>query len=261
MTAKERWYFFLNALNPAFIWRQASVALRFSLRPCPDEFPAEGRYRALVSLLALLVALKCVQILVIVIRVFSEDYGIMSPLENTLNRETDGWPWWQLMLAAGMMGPILEEIAFRAHLRFSRMMFSLSAAIAVYYMLTQAIYGVRTHDLETGFAVRLAGAATVGIGCYLLFRSFPKLEAGVRNFWRRQFKWVFWGVAIAFGAAHLSRYDIGPEHLIFIPLIILPQVFSALFYGFARMKYGLAHSMGMHVFANMFAAAVSVLAK
>lgn len=250
LNSKPHWAYFLNALNPIFIWRQLRMAGTFVLAPDPAGAPSFNIYRSIVAALALLIGLKLVQVLVIIIRVYSQDYGWMPEFNNAVERETQNWPWWQMVLAAGLIGPLLEELAFRAHLRFSRVLFSLSIGAATYYVLTQAVYGLRTHDLETAVGIRIGGTLLVGVLGFLALRSIPAIERGLAAVWRAQFRWIFWVVAIAFGLAHLGRYDLHWEHLPFVPIIILPQVLSALIYGVVRMRFGLSYSIGIHAFAN-----------
>lgn len=245
-------FFFLNVLNPAFIWRQLRIAFAFVLKPETTLTPNFGIYRNIVVLLALLIGLKFVQVIAIVIRVYSQDYGLMPALTNAVEQESFNWQWWQWLLAAGLIGPILEELAFRAHMRFSRILFSLSMGAAVYYILTQAVYGVRTHDLDTGLLVRVGGALGAGIICFVTFKLLPELESILAKFWGSQFPRIFWITALIFGLVHLGRYDLQWVHLPYIPLIIFPQVLSGFMYGFVRMRYGLTYSIGLHVFANSF---------
>ena len=250
MDKKTSWAFFLNALNPIYIWRQTKGALAFCKTPTADTVQPQPLYPAIVSAIALLIGLKFLQVLIITVRVFAEEYNVMPALENAMASETDQWPWWQLLLAAGIVGPILEEVAFRAHLRFTRVLFALSAAVAAYYILTQGVYGVRTHDLTTALPVRMLVPLCVGVGFFAILAGLPRLEAMLASFWKNQFKWLFWGVALAFGLAHLGRYDMAMAHIPFIPLIILPQVLSAMVYGYVRMRSGLVYSIGLHIFAN-----------
>jgi hypothetical protein len=98
--------------------------------------------------------------------------------------------------------------------------------------------------------IRVGGALCTGIGSFAAMKALPALEVALMAFWTRQFRWIFWGVALVFGLAHLGRYELHWEHLPFVPLIILPQVLSALIYGVARLRFGLAYAIGMHVFAN-----------
>lgn len=241
---------FLNVFNPVFIGRQLAMAWGFVRSPTAQPPTAVGMYRGIVAALALLIGLKLVQVLVIVVRVYSQDYGLMPVLTNAVERETLHWPWWQMLLAAGLIGPLLEELAFRAHLRFGRVLAALSITAATYYILTQSVYGLRTHDLETAVLVRVGGALGAGIVSFAVLKALPALEAALVAFWTRQFRWIFWGVALVFGLVHLGRYELHWEHLPFVPLIILPQVLSALIYGVARMRYGLVYAIGMHMFAN-----------
>jgi membrane protease YdiL (CAAX protease family) len=145
MTAtRPHWAHFLNVFNPVFIGRQWALAWGFVHAPSTQPAAAVGLYRGIVAVLALLIGLKLVQVLVIVVRVYSQDYGLMPMLTNAVERETLHWPWWQMLLAAGLIGPLLEELAFRAHLRFGRVLAALSITAATYYILTQAVYGLRS---------------------------------------------------------------------------------------------------------------------
>jgi membrane protease YdiL (CAAX protease family) len=77
----------------------------------------------------------------------------------------------------------------------------------------------------------------------------------------KNFKIAFYVFAIAFGFLHITNYEISTNVLIFSPLLIAPQIFAGLYFGFIRVKFGLVWSMALHATYNAFIFSLFLLTK
>ncbi|MFT4575965.1 MAG: membrane protease YdiL (CAAX protease family) [Polaribacter sp.] len=77
----------------------------------------------------------------------------------------------------------------------------------------------------------------------------------------KNFKIAFYAFAIAFGFIHITNYEITTSILLFSPLLIAPQVFAGLYFGFIRVKFGLVWSIALHATYNAFLFSLFLLAK
>lgn len=74
------------------------------------------------------------------------------------------------------------------------------------------------------------------------------------------FKWTFYGFALAFGAVHISNYQVDPTTAILLfPILTAPQIVAGLFLGLIRVKVGLLYSMLFHAIYNFVLVVPSVV--
>jgi len=78
---------------------------------------------------------------------------------------------------------------------------------------------------------------------------------------KKSFKIAFYAFALAFGFIHITNYDITTNILLFSPLLIAPQFFAGLYFGFIRVRYGLLWSIALHATYNAFFLSLFLLSK
>lgn len=78
---------------------------------------------------------------------------------------------------------------------------------------------------------------------------------------KKTFKIAFYAFAITFGFLHITNYEITKNILLFSPLLIAPQIFAGLYFGFIRVKFGLLWSIALHASYNALLFSIFLLAK
>jgi len=78
---------------------------------------------------------------------------------------------------------------------------------------------------------------------------------------KKPFKIAFYTFAIAFGFIHITNYEITNTILLFSPILIAPQIFAGLYFGYIRVKFGLLWSIALHATYNFFLFSLFLLAK
>jgi membrane protease YdiL (CAAX protease family) len=78
---------------------------------------------------------------------------------------------------------------------------------------------------------------------------------------KKAFKIAFYAFAIAFGFLHITNYEMTKNILLFSPLLIAPQIFAGLYFGFIRVKFGLLWSIALHATYNALLFSLFLLAK
>ncbi len=157
---------------------------------------------------------------------------------------------------AVLVGPLLEEIAFRLALRF-RLRYVLIGAVAfVLYMgqVASTVIGQYSDTAMLFFSVvmllLLVGFITVCI----------KKTAAMAKRWTTYFPLVFYGLSFSFALIHIFNFEEFPLRVILLaPIITLPQFILGLGMGYLRMRFGFWYGYLFHVLNNGFALSVFLL--
>tara|TARA_B100000795_G_C22774360_1_gene429313 strand:- start:1060 stop:1617 length:558 start_codon:yes stop_codon:yes gene_type:complete len=64
------------------------------------------------------------------------------------------------------------------------------------------------------------------------------------------FKIAFYGIGIIFAYVHILNFEINTNVIIFSPLLVAPQFFVGLIFGFIRVRFGLLWSICLHGLYN-----------
>ena len=154
-------------------------------------------------------------------------------------------------LMAVVVGPVGEELLFRAQLRrFTLTLFFIAlipGAILTQLTGTSWAYMVSPFIFSLLFLVyriNLSGSITLKYG-----------------FWVKVFPWHFHLTAVCFALIHLGNFEKGISLLPFGLLYTLPQLAIGLILGYTRMNYGLKYAMALHGLYNFFPVALFIFSK
>jgi hypothetical protein len=183
---------------------------------------------------------------------------IYDPVNKTTVRWSEEFSTLTIFSLGVLALPLLEEIAFRLSLNFKPIFLSLTLGVLAYYIMTKAVYLTNLSNTDHHFMSRVL------IAILIIVVSFPVLShksIAIRlgNFWRKNFKWVFYFLCITFAWMHILNYGITLIHILLLPLITLPKLISALSYGYIRMHYGFVYSLGLHMLWNSIGIVVSLV--
>lgn len=139
-----------------------------------------------------------------------------------------------------ILGPIIEELAFRLPLIFNKRNFCISS-----FFLTYSITALIFKNYYLGIVLGLI----IFIFFQLLFNEL-KLNL-LRKWFTRNYKIIFYIYIILFGYMHLFSYDISlGETWIYSPLICFPHIISGFIYSYMRIKYNIWASILLHFLFN-----------
>ena len=154
-----------------------------------------------------------------------------------------------LVPVAVLIAPVVEEMLFRGWLTGrARALWLLACAIGCAALVFASTQGM--DPAAAGFG--LIGFAIAAIAGWLALRKRP-----ASRWFAQAFAPIFYLSALVFSLVHMLNY---PSFSALALPLVLPQLWSGLLLGFARMRLGLAASMLVHGTANGTVLAVAALA-
>ncbi len=183
---------------------------------------------------------------------------ISDPVNKTVVRWNEEFSTTTIFFLSIAILPLFEEIAFRLSLKFKPKFLSMTLGVLCYYLMSKAVCQTNLSNTDVYFISRLLTAFGVMIISYPIL-SQQKTKNRLEAFWETNFKWVFYFFCFAFAWMHILNYDITLKHLLLLPIITLPKLISAITYGYIRMHYGFAYSLGLHMCWNALGFTISML--
>lgn len=170
----------------------------------------------------------------------------------------------EMLIFGAILAPLMEELAFRLGLRPGRIRLSVGAVFFGYYAflaVTEVMDTRKTklsesmNDLQPLLATIIILCSLV-IGVWVLL-GFNKIRSSVEKFHEKNFRVIFYGLAICFGLIHAANFNEIQKFWYLIPIVTSPQILLGITLGYIRMRYGvfaaiLAH--GLHNATALFIA-------
>ena len=154
------------------------------------------------------------------------------------------------LLMIALVAPVLEELIFRLPLDLKKRSFAIAAFIISYVF--QKLY-FSPGSLNNTFYINYLLAGIISLAVY--YRLPDSVLDKLRE---KNFRFFFYGSAIAFGLLHISNFYTGMNAgFFFLPLLVIPHTISGLFLGVIRMRYGFWWGVLLHVMFNLPAALMS----
>ena len=148
-------------------------------------------------------------------------------------------PILQVVLLAAILAPLTEELCFRLFLRFSHIKLALSAIFI-------SLFVSELFDTSSINGLALLGIyILVGVLTYVLSKLFISKSRG-ENLFKKHIGKLFYLSVTTFALIHSGNYLNINSILIVLPILVLPQFFAGLFFGYIRMNYGFLWSVLMH---------------
>ncbi len=88
---------------------------------------------------------------------------------------------------------------------------------------------------------------------------FPKTKPAILAFWNKNFGYIFYLSAVIFALIHITNYESNSTIIYLVPLLVLPQFISGLFFGYLRVRYNFVLAYLMHVLHNAIFVTLSFL--
>jgi hypothetical protein len=165
--------------------------------------------------------------------------------ENAIEGLFDGQTSWQdIALMAIVIGPVLEELAFRLLLRFSRI--TLAFGIPIYLGFLGLFFG---QSLTMQYGTLLILISFLLLIGFSLIKDFSRFHTQ----YTKLYPTLIYATVLTFGFAHLTNFS-NPIDLIWLaPLINLPQLWAGALFTYVRVKFGFLFTTAFHMIYNAIA--------
>jgi membrane protease YdiL (CAAX protease family) len=222
----------------------ARELIAFVRAPTPDA-RATGQDRRAADV-AWLFLLNCLVVLAIAMVLFPIMIAFGVEMSNDMSALFN-LPFWQVMLIVVLVGPVTEELIFRAWIVGTARWLVLFAGLVAWmggsYLLTEL--GLMASEQSAAIALIAIILVATLIGLIRFWKS------SVPDWYVRIFPLIFWAQALLFGFVHVFNYA-GDNPLAVLPFV-LPQMVGGLIWGYARVRYGWWSNIIMHMAYNFLA--------
>ena len=147
--------------------------------------------------------------------------------------------------------PILEEIAYRLPLFYSKKNLVLSFTVIVYFLLS-VIFADGLLDISANVYLRIFASFTAG-GLFYIILRVKSLENKISRFWEVHYGIAFYGLLLLFTLGHIENYNLNLTVLTLMPILLIPQFIGGIFFSFTRIKFGIIYSIALHIMINAMA--------
>jgi len=87
---------------------------------------------------------------------------------------------------------------------------------------------------------------------FVVVQDKDKIKEISNLYSENNYKLLYWGSILFFGLAHGINFSFSNSwYLLFIPLLILPQILAGFILNYIRVKYGIKYSIEFHLLINL----------
>lgn len=155
-----------------------------------------------------------------------------------------------LLLVGGIILPIYEEITFRLSLKFKPIYLALTSGAFIYYILTKAVFKTRISLVDDTFLYRISIGILFMIIAYTIIRR-EKVKKPLNQFWKDNFRFIYYLSCVSFAWLHIFNFELNMINLLLLPIITLPQLFSATIAGYTRIAFSFKYPLFTHMATNI----------
>ena len=150
----------------------------------------------------------------------------------------------------GLILPLYEEICFRLSLKFKPLYAALTFTSLSYYLLTKAIYKTNLSLVDETFYTRVLLSLFIGVIAYaLMYRK--KIAQKLAAIWENNIRWIYYLSCVLFAWLHIFNFELTCTNVLLLPIITLPQLFSATIAGYTRLSFGFKYPLFVHMGTNL----------
>ncbi|RTE53851.1 hypothetical protein EHW67_07915 [Arenibacter aquaticus] len=155
-----------------------------------------------------------------------------------------------LLLVGGAILPLYEEVCFRLSLKFKPIYVGFTSAGLTYYIVTKAIYRTNLSLVDESFAARIIWSLLLGLLLYALtYRK--KFAKSLSVYWKKNIRFIYYLSCILFAWLHIFNFELTRTNVLLLPIITLPQLFSASIAGYTRLSFGFRYPLFVHMGTNL----------
>ncbi|WP_350291471.1 hypothetical protein [uncultured Croceitalea sp.] len=156
-----------------------------------------------------------------------------------------------LLLVGGVILPLFEEMTFRLSLKFNPMYLALTTGGFTYYILTKAVFKSKLSLIDDTFWHRVVLVIMVVLIAYGLC-SRKNNQIVLQGFWEKHFRKLYYLSCLSFAWLHIFNFELSLVNLLWMPILTLPQLFSATIAGYTRVAFGFQYPLLVHMITNIF---------
>lgn len=140
---------------------------------------------------------------------------------------------------------------------FARLLFAMILISIVFGMGITALMQMEEFSIGENKVLEFLEGQSAVQSILLIGMLVPAIEELLFRapFWlfrkRSYFRWVFWGLTLAFGLIHMGNYTGYESYWWLAPILVAPQLNAGLFLGFIRVRFGLLWAIGLHGAYNL----------
>lgn len=232
-------------VKPTFYLRLIKDVWRFIKEP--SALPLKGlsvRDKIYDTLGLFLIKLVFSLLLANVLAIFYE------PKNITDVRMAERFSPFAYLLVGGLMLPLYEETCFRLSLRFKPIYAALTLTALSYYVLTKAIYRTNLSLVDETFYKRVGLSIGVGIIAFIVtYRK--KIAQKLSVLWENNIRRIYYLSCLLFAWLHIFNFEGNLTNMLLLPILTLPQLFSATIAGYTRLGFGFAYPLLVHMGTNL----------
>lgn len=197
--------------------------------------------------------------------VFALEMLLFLPISSALGLEDiphamesimENMSTWQVIGLAVILAPLLEELIFRFHLRYSVLCLVFLTFVGLGYLgiIFSSIYPELLTDIPTSTAALIENPLVIAIGFISVFLLSGIIYLISRRLNRKSlsafYPFVFYLTASVFALVHISNFQLPPERWFIAPLLVIPQFILACYLGYVRVRNHIGYSIFIHAFNN-----------
>tara|TARA_B100000959_G_C14760293_1_gene533047 strand:- start:37 stop:783 length:747 start_codon:yes stop_codon:yes gene_type:complete len=175
---------------------------------------------------------------------------VYEPKNLTSASMSDRFSPLMLLLVGGIILPAFEEITFRLSLKFKPIYFALTSGTFTYYILTKAVFKTKLSLVDETFIIRILIAIIIMALTYVIIRR-EEIKMSLDQFWHHNFRFIYYFSCLSFAWCHIFNFELNLTNLLLLPIITLPQLFSATIAGYTRIEFGFRYPLFVHMATNI----------
>ena len=156
-----------------------------------------------------------------------------------------------LLLVGWIVLPLFEEVTFRLSLKFNPIYLALTTGGFSYYILTKAVFKSRLSLIDDSLWYRVITAVIIVLITYAVCRK-KNICLVLRQFWEKNFRVIYYLSCLSFAWLHIFNFELSLVNLVWMPILTLPQLFSATIAGYTRVAFGFQYPLLVHMITNIF---------
>jgi hypothetical protein len=161
-----------------------------------------------------------------------------------------------LLLVGAIILPTFEEIAFRLSLKFKPIYLALSAGTFTYYFITKAVFKTKLSIVDETFGYRVLMGVLLMMITYAIVRR-ERVKTALNDFWKHNFRLIYYLSCVGFAWIHIFNFELNTTNLLLLPVLTLPQLFSATIAGYTRIAFGFRYPLLLHMATNLLVFSLS----
>jgi membrane protease YdiL (CAAX protease family) len=229
-------------MNNQSVFKREIISLKsFVKKPVFEKSSKTGSRRLAFFGIILLIDL-CLTLMLVGLLSVLEKLGYEEVFEShKLDALLKELPPWIFGLLVIFLGPLIEEVVFRLHLKYRAWVVNILLPLAFSGLIYIVLDSIGQH---VNFMIVLAAIVLL----YSLF--LIKNPNALAAFWDRKFPVIFYITALSFALVHIFNFELSQEIILITPLLVAPQFVLGFLIGYLRVRLGFMWGVALHVSHN-----------